>query len=174
MTKKTLVIILIVSLCINLVAIFTLGYYWMEVHRHERGIMPPGIAKGHDWRRSHLREKLDLTEEQVEALNETQEELRSKIHPLMKELFSKREGLLSLLRESEYDSERADNMIREIVSMQVEIESHIFENLRHMKNILSQEQQERFFEMMKERHELTGRMPPFGEMKIHERSRIPE
>lgn len=173
MSKRLLIIILIVSLCINLVAIFTLGYYWLEAHRFERGFMPPPIAQRHDWQRSHLRERLDLTEEQVQALNEAQEELKAKIHPIMEELFSKREELLSLLRESDYDSERADNLIREIVSLQVETETHIFDNLWHMKNILSQEQQERFFEMMEERHEYMGRMPPFGDIKIQERLKRP-
>jgi len=140
MSKKFLVIVLIVSVTINLVAVFTLGYYWWEISSHKRGFMPRLIERTHDWRKSPLRHELNLTEEQIEALNKNQEEMRSQMLPFRQELFAKRKELVKLLEETAPNRQKADSLFKEIVSLQMKLESHVFDNLWRITSILAPEQ----------------------------------
>jgi Spy/CpxP family protein refolding chaperone len=140
MSKKFLIIVLAISVTINLVAVFTLGYYWWEVRSHKKGVMPLWMGRGHDWHESPLKQKLDLTEEQIEALNKNQEEMRSKMLPYREKLFEKRKELMELLREPEPNKTRADSLFKEIVTLQTELEARVFDNLWSVRSILSPEQ----------------------------------
>jgi Spy/CpxP family protein refolding chaperone len=140
MSKKFLIIVLAISVTINLVAVFTLGYYWWEIRSHERGMMPHWMGRGHDWHESPLRHKLNLTEEQIEALNKNQEEMRTKMLPYREELFEKRKALMELLRDTEPNKALADSLFKEIVNLQIELEARVFDNLWYVRSILTPEQ----------------------------------
>jgi Spy/CpxP family protein refolding chaperone len=140
MNKKLLVAILAISVIINLVAIFTLGYYWWEIRSHKRGMMPQWMGRLHGWHESPLRQKLNLTEEQVEVLNKNQEEMRLKMLPYREELFAKRKNLMELLRDTELDRAHADSLFKEIVNLQIELEVRVFDNLWYIRSILTPEQ----------------------------------
>ena len=151
MSKKAITIILIISVAINLVAIFTIGYNWSKVRYYRRDISPMWIDKGHDFGRSILRHKLDLTEDQIDVLNTRHEEMRPKMLSIREELFSKRKELLTLLREPEPNRAKADSIIRDIVSMQIGMEKEVFEHLCQIKDVFTPEQQERFSTLFEQR-----------------------
>jgi Spy/CpxP family protein refolding chaperone len=140
MSKKFLIIVLAISVAINLVAVFTLGYYWWEMRSHRRGSMPQWMGRLHGWHMSPLRHELNLTEEQIEALNKNQEEMKLKMLPFRHELFTKRQELMELLRESESNKEKADSLFKEIVTLQIEVEARVFDNLWFVRSILTPEQ----------------------------------
>lgn len=148
MNKKFLVIILAISVTINLIAIFTLGYYWWEIHSHKRGMMPRWMGRGHDWHESPLRHELNLTVEQIETITSFQEEMRLKILPCREELFTKRRGLMKLLKNGELNKEKADSLFQEIATLQIELESHVFDGLWYIRSILTPEQREKLEALM--------------------------
>jgi len=147
MTQKTLVIILIASVVINLAAVLTFGLYWWDERGPKRGFPPRQMGEKRDWRASRLQERLNLSEEQIRAIDARSEEMRSKTSPLRERLSEKRRDLTALLGEPELDRAKADAILKEISTMQTELEVLAFNNLREIKKILKPEQQERFLEL---------------------------
>lgn len=158
MSRKLLIIALFISVAINLAAVFTISFYWREARIQKRAIRPQWIERVHDWHESPLRRELNLTDEQLEILNKNQQEMRRKMLPYRQELFTKRKELMQLLKETEPNKERADSLFREVVSLQMQLESHIFDHLWHVRSMLTPEQRERLEVLFHERFET--RRPP--------------
>ena len=159
MSKRFLLIALIISFALNLATVATFGYLRWNVHRHRvrvRHGAPLWMNKSFDWDRGHLREKLNLSDEQIEELNAKHEEIRLRTQPLLEELFVKREGLIELLKDAKPDSVTADSLICDIVTLQTELELNIFRHMQKTKEILTTEQQELFMELIEKQ------MPPPG------------
>ncbi len=152
MSKRFLVVLLIISVVINLAAVFTFGYYWWEERGSRRSFASRWPGRGPGWRGSHLIDKLSLTEEQIEVIDRRHEEMRSEMALLMTELFKKRKELMMLLREAEPDKARAGTLLRKIASLQTKVDSHVFESLCEMKDILTPLQKEQFLILLEERH----------------------
>ena len=165
MSKRFLIIAFIISVAINLAAVLTFGYYWWEERSFRRGIASRWVSKGPDWRGSPLRNRLNLTQEQIEAINARHEEMRSRMLPLMDKLFMKRKELMALLRETELDKARVNTLVREIASLQTNVDSKVFENLCQIRDILTPEQQKQFFMLFEERQlfPMGMRRPPWEE-----------
>ncbi len=159
MSKRSLIIVLVISVAINLAAILTFGYHWREGRSYKRDITLRRIDKGRDLRGSLLRQKLNLTEEQMDAINAMHEEMRPKILSLRKKMFTKREELMALLREAEPNKARADSLVKEIASLQAEVEARVFENLCQMRDILTPEQQKQFLQLYERRLHPEGMRP---------------
>lgn len=160
MSKRTLVIILVISVSINLAAILTFGYHWWEVRNFRREMPPRWIDRGPNLRRGLLKHRLDLTEEQIDAINARREEMRPKMRSLRKKMLTKREELSRLMRETEPNREKADSLIREIASLRAEVETRVFESLCQMRNILTPEQQKQFIRLYERRLRPEGMPPP--------------
>lgn len=158
MNKRALVIILLISVAINLVAVFTIGSYWWKAGGHRKDMMPPWIGRGQGWQESLLSRELNLTEEQLEALHENQEEMELKMLPYRQKLFEKRKELMELLKKTEPNKESADSLFREIVALQMELEAHIFDNLWYTRSILTPDQREKLERRMHDVFE--ARRPP--------------
>lgn len=168
MNKKILIIALIISVAINLAAIGTFGYFrWVGQGRFSRirSSIPPWIAKGFDWNKSHLKNKLGLNEEQIEKLNTEQEAMRIKTLPYMKELFDMRNELMSMMKDDKPDSVRADSIFKEIVSVQIALETHVFNNMQKMRDIFTSEQRQILMKLFEEHMP----SPPFEPRMLHER-----
>lgn len=158
MSRKLLVIILLISVAINLAAVFAIGFYWREVRSHKRDIQPRRIERIQDWHESPLRRELNLTEDQLKALSKNQQEMRQKMLPYRQELFIKRKELMELLKKTESNKAQADSLFKEIAALQMELETHVFENLWRIRSMLTPEQRERFEALFHELFE--ARRPP--------------
>jgi len=168
MNKKILIIALIISVAINLAAVGTFCYFrWVGHGRFSRmpGNMPPWIAEGFDWNKSYLKNKLDLTEEQIEKLNTGQEAMRTKALPYMKELFDMQNEFISMMKDDEPDSVRADSIFKEIVSVQIALETQVFKHMQKMREIFTSEQRQILMKLF-EKHMPS---PPFEPRMLHER-----
>jgi Spy/CpxP family protein refolding chaperone len=158
MSKRVLIIILLISVSINCVAVFTIASYWWQARRYKGDVMPLWMERGQGWHRSPLRRELNLTDAQMEALQKNQEEMRQKMLPYRQELFTKRKELMELLKEAEPNRERADSLFREVVALQMELEAHMFDNLWSVRSILTPQQREKLEALMHELFE--ARRPP--------------
>jgi Spy/CpxP family protein refolding chaperone len=114
----------------------------------------------HGWRRSPLRHKLHLDENQLDAIETMREKMHLRIIPMRQELSVKRRELMGLLKESKPDKARLDVLFKEIAHLQAEIELCTFENTYQTKELLNPDQQRQFLELFQRR--LSGRgMPGF-------------
>ena len=165
MSKRFLTIALTISVAINLTAISTFTYYWWKARSFKRYITSSHVSERYGWRRSPLRRKLNLTEDQIEVINKQHEERKARMIPLMEELSEKRTELMTSLRDSEINEARADTLQRQIATLQFKADSQIFENLCQIKDILTPEQQEQFFTLFEKRQLYQKRMyrPPSEE-----------
>lgn len=164
MILKILVVVLIVSVVINLAAVLTFGFYWWNEGSPKRDVSQRGMAEGPDWRASRLGHRLNLTDEQIKAMDAGREEMRSKTSSLQRKLSEKRKELTALLREPELDRARADALFKEIATLQTELEVLAFEKLREVSKILTPEQREQFLELYERRLRMRpgsreGRLP---------------
>lgn len=164
MSKRSLIIILVISVAINLAAILTFGYHWWEARSYKREITSRWIDRGRDLRGSLLRHRLNLTEEQTDAINAMHEEMRPKMVSLREKLFIKREKLIALLRETGPNKARADTLLGDIASLQTELEAQVFEHLCRMKDMLTPEQQKQFLQLYERKSHPGGmRLSPLEE-----------
>jgi len=98
-----------------------------------------------------LSEHLSLSKSQKDKINAMHKPLYTKIAELRTELSQKRRELYKLLKNPEQNREEIDKRIDEIASLQKDIQRESINNLREMKKVLTEEQQDKFFSLIKKR-----------------------
>jgi len=161
MSKKLLIIILLVSVAINLGVIFTFGYNLWQEHNFRRGHGPGPDMMGPmpDWRHSPLRYELNLTDEQIEKLNIIQEEMQPIMSLSMQEMLKTRKELVTLWMESETDSTKADSLFQKLTTAQIEMEKKMLTHLKKISDVLTPEQRKRLFTFF-EKGPMSPKMAP--------------
>ncbi len=155
MSKKVLIVLLIISVAINIAAAVMFGRFLWHIHEFRSHGRPHMMGPFGDWERGFIRDKLNLTDEQVEKLNAMQEELQPEIKPLREELHRIGKEMLLTWRESDPDTIRAESLRLHLINVQREMDEHLFTYLKGVHNVLTQEQREKLFDMMEKRP-----MPP--------------
>lgn len=151
MMSKTLILLLIVSLAVNLAAALTFGYYWWsEKHNTRETVGRWGMDKP-DVKPDILRRRLDLSKEQVERIEKERRALASEMRSLRLESSRARRELMALLEDEDIDRGRADSLLSEVASLQAEIERKVFEHLAEMKGVLTPEQREHLLHLLQRR-----------------------
>jgi Spy/CpxP family protein refolding chaperone len=167
MSNKILIIILIISVAINLAAVFTLGYYWISDTRRTPFVRRPYDRRAEVHHRFIARE-VGLDKAQIEQLNEMREKMAEVMGPIQREIVSRRRELMDLLRQSDPDTARAAMLLKEISTLQTEHERKAFEAFTKVKEMLTPEQQEKLgaiLDIFMQRcpvpdHECPGGPPP--------------
>ncbi len=97
-----------------------------------------------------VKRQLNLSEEQIDKIEEIREKIQSKILPLTQELGAKRKELINLLKkEPEPDREAIKGIFKEIADLQAKIEFLIFEDMfSQMKEVFSPKQRQKFLELL--------------------------
>jgi Spy/CpxP family protein refolding chaperone len=162
MKSKVIILLLVVSLGINIGLIL-----WLTLPRPSpRRIEAYDIR--HGWRKGKLRYRLNLLESQVKAIEAIQETTFGKIWAIRETLTVKRQELINILRESQPDNFKLQQLVKEIADLQTEIELGLAENILALKKVLTPEQQEQFFELFQKR------LGHHGEFKINRRPFSPK
>ncbi len=144
MKSKVITVILIISLGINIGLLASYVYQQITGKKiEERGVSKRG------WRRGRLRHKLKLDENQLKKAEAMQETTYLKINPIRDTLKIRREELTNLLKNSQLDKSKLQNLIKEIANLQAEIELIYSEQIWQMKEVLTSEQQQQFFKLFK-------------------------
>ncbi len=166
MSKKVILIILIVSVAVNIATLCTFGYFWLTRH-HQKGLFifhPPDHIK--NWGKNPMIKKLELTQEQINEIGKMREEMGKGADSLRIELFKRRKELMDILKRDEVDQLGVDSIINEIANLQAQHEKRIMKNFQHIRDILTQEQREKlgeFLHMALEEH----RPPPLPDNGNH-------
>ncbi|MDD5772947.1 MAG: periplasmic heavy metal sensor [bacterium] len=138
MNKKWFMIILVILTIINL---SILGTFIFKRVYHKRGFFPLGREEHF----IHMKKQFHLTDEQVSRMKSSREKYESKIEALSQELKEKRHTLVKELMKESPDSTRVEDMLSLIDSSQSVLQREVVEHLLADKEILTPEQQEKFF-----------------------------
>jgi Spy/CpxP family protein refolding chaperone len=141
MSKRVILIILIVSVTINLATVITFMYFLTSEHRIERPISPRFPDRFHQEHREHLAKELDLQQQQLEELKKMQEEIQLSVREVRQELQKKRHALMAMVHDQDIDQEKVEQLITQIAALQAEHDSRIFSGVMKIKEILTKEQQ---------------------------------
>ena len=145
MKRKLIILGISLLVVINLSALATIGYHRWFGHGE----------KGHHERRhseeSYLYQQLSLSKSQAEKIKSLRESFHLQTDKISSALLKSRTELVELLMASEPDSENINEALREIDSMQSELQKKVIYYLLKEKEILTPEQQQKFFSIIKER-----------------------
>ncbi|MFQ6091566.1 MAG: Spy/CpxP family protein refolding chaperone [bacterium] len=146
MRSKWLILALVFSVAVNGAALVTIGYQWWRSRQPAR----PPI----ELRREILRRQLNLTEDQFRRVRDAQGQVAEEMEAMRKSLRAKRAELVRLLREPDPDRAEIDARLREIATLQADLERRVVDNLLKLKGVLTPEQREKLLSIID--HHLMG------------------
>ncbi|HIE27512.1 TPA: periplasmic heavy metal sensor [Candidatus Poribacteria bacterium] len=137
MRKKLLILVAILLMGFGVSLFATRYQFWRaeKTHRHESGQNSCYFLHKH----------LSLSESQKSNMEALDKPFRSKVNQLKAELRQKRDELSALLLESNPTAENINAKLDEIATLQVELQKVVVAHLLEIKEILTSEQQKRFF-----------------------------
>ena len=149
MNKKPLIVILIISVVINLVAIFTFGFFWREQLRYHNGPapLPPPAIGDRKARLNDLKERFNLSAAQMDTIKVLDSVMRTTMRPVQDTLSAKQEELLSLLKGRTLDQAQVDKLSQEVVSLRATSETRSLGILLRLRNALTPEQRDQLGEL---------------------------
>lgn len=144
MKKKMIIWGVVLLTVINLASLATRAYHrWGDDERRGR----EGRREG----RMSITERLGLTEAQAEQVRQMRSELGDHLAPYREDYREKRDRLYDLLMAPEADRGEIDRIKAQMDSLQVVREAVVFDFILAHKEVLTPEQQTKFFTMIKER-----------------------
>lgn len=147
MKKNLLLIGFVFSLSVNLAALFTVAYNWWS-SRERKFQQKPFVLRDFDER---------LTGPQLEELRNLRRQALAKADSLKQALREQRELLIEELSRPEPNRDRIDEILRDIVQMQFELEKEVIDDLLRLSELLPPKQRERVLNIVKERLRESGR-----------------
>jgi Spy/CpxP family protein refolding chaperone len=153
MGRRVLIVALLVSSAINLVAVFTFGYYWREDIRHRQNRPPPPGFENRNQNLDRLKGRLKLTDAQMDTIRKLQREFRVRTESLGQQAFTERQQLMDRLSDPLLDRTRTDSLFRATVALQDEFEEQVYLNMLQVRSLLNSEQRREMGELL---HTLMG------------------
>ena len=146
MKNRKIVFALILSLAFNMAFLGTLGYRAWKKSKYSKSY----FSRERDGRK-YFHEKLKLTPEQKKHLEEIREEFSPRIRPIRIDLIQRRRALAKLLIENTPDSVEIETRLQDISKLQMDIEREVIHQLLREKDLLPQEEQKRYLNMIARR-----------------------
>jgi Spy/CpxP family protein refolding chaperone len=144
MRSKWLVLILILSLAINAGVLVSMGYHYY-VNASAPSTAPCPMSPGD----SHLYQSLGLSKAQLSKIEPLAQKFHSRLAELGVAMEGKRELLVDLLAKDR-DPASIENLRREMANIQDEIQKGVITHITELKKILDPDQQQRFFDLMRQ------------------------
>ena len=144
MRSKWLIFLLVLSLAINAAVLATMGYHYY-LTASTKTLAPCPVSPGD----GHLYQSLGLSDAQLSKM----EPLARKFHSRLAELGAAMEGRKELLIDllaKDGDPASIENLRREMAGIQDEIQKEVILHITEVKRILDPDQQQRFFDLMRE------------------------
>ena len=144
MRSKWLTFILILSLAVNAAALATMGYYYY-VNASTPSSAPCPMSPGD----SHLYQSLGLSKVQLSKMEPLAQKFHARLAELGALMEEKKETLTDLLQKDS-DPARIENLRKEMAGIQDEIQKEVITHITELKKILDPQQQQRFFDLMRQ------------------------
>lgn len=171
--KKWLIIVLVFSVAVNVAALVTIGIQWSRHSGKYHPLSGPPFSEKHS---EMLHRRLDLSEDQIQKVKETQDRFAEEMETMQNGLRTKREALFRQLRAPEPDRTEIDTLLVEIAALQANVERNVVNHLLEMKDVLTPEQRKKLLSLIDRRFRDHG--PRFGPRKRngfeHRRPEKPE
>ncbi|MCD4813930.1 periplasmic heavy metal sensor [bacterium] len=148
MKAKWLIILLLFSLAINGGIIGTIIYHHVlggKQYRHQNNFLVRAVFG------LKVRNKLNLSQEQNQALKQIRVNARNEISEIREELYQARNELLTALAETEVEQEQIEKHLGNISNLQDQWHEKVVENVLQAKDKLTPEQQKIFMKSIKQR-----------------------
>jgi Spy/CpxP family protein refolding chaperone len=143
MIKPWIIIVIILLSLINLSALGTLIYYRCCPPTASSCIMDKTMDHG-----CYMKEHLNMSEEQAANLSKVEKSSRSITDALAVTMKEKRIKLVEELMKDKPDSSRIEDILRSVDSLQENMQREVVKRLLHEKNVLTPQQQEKFFSLV--------------------------
>ncbi|MFH1941453.1 MAG: periplasmic heavy metal sensor [bacterium] len=163
MKKRFIIFGISLLFIINLSAVSTIGYHRWCRYRSECTYRESLTGE------TAFYEQLSLSEKQIETINPIRHAFLARADRMNSSLCEKRTELLDCLKSAEPDSQKINAVLGQIDSMQADLQKNVIHCLLKEKQILTTEQQQRLFSIIKERmlkcttHQQTSEFNPFIE-----------
>lgn len=144
MRRNGLILILVISLAANVTALATIGYhYYQNTCVLQSGPCPLSSNNG------HLYESLGLSESQLSQVKPLARTFHGSLEEMTGEMSDKRDQLVDLLSQERVDHDRLESVRTQMAAIQGRIEREVISHLLSFKEVLTPEQQSRFFNLMR-------------------------
>ena len=161
MNRKLFVVGLVVSVLINLVAVFTFGSFWREESRR-RNRPPQAPAAGNPQQAlGELKERFQLSDAQMDTMRALFEFRRATQRPVRDRLEAEQAEMLKLLQEPELNQARVDSLLQGVIAAQDSLETGALGVMLRMRNVLTPEQRLRLPELFRDLQQ-AGQQPADG------------
>ena len=144
MKSKLLTVVLVLSLAINAGVLASMGYHYY-VNASTPSSAPCPMSPGD----SHLYQSLGLSKAQLAKMDPIAQKFHARLAELGAAMEGKRELLVDLLAK-DGDSARIEDLRREMAGVQNEIQKEVITHISELKKILDPNQQQRFFDLMRQ------------------------
>jgi Spy/CpxP family protein refolding chaperone len=144
MRSKWLILILILSLAINAGVLVSMGYYYY-VNVSTPSSAPCPMSPGD----SHLYQSLGLSGVQLSKMEPLAQKFHARLAELGARMEEKKEILTNLLQKDS-DPANIENLRKEMAAIQDEIQKEVITHIMESKRILDPNQQQRFFDLMRQ------------------------
>ena len=144
MRSKWLILILILSLAINSAVLAAVGYHYYRDASNTPSAPCP-MSPGD----SHLYQSLGLSNLQLSKMEPLAQKFHEQLAELGVRMEEKKETLTDLLQKDS-DPASIENLRKEMVGIQDEIQKEVIVHILESKKILDPKQQQRFFDLMRQ------------------------
>ncbi len=144
MRPKWLTIILILSLGVNAAVLVTIGYHYF-VNASTTSSAPCPMSPGD----AHLYQSLGLSKVQLSKMEPLAQKFHARLAELGSAMEEKKELLVTLLQKNS-DPVKIENLRKEMAGIQGETQKEVITHITELKKILDPEQQQRFFNLMRQ------------------------
>jgi Spy/CpxP family protein refolding chaperone len=143
MSKKLLVTLLVVSVAVNLLAVFALGAYFRQSTRPPK----PPTQEERALALDQLRERFGLTEAQMETMRVLHKYRHDNVRPVRDRLEAMQTEMLQLLQAPELDRPRVDSLLGAMTAARDSMEQMALDVMLRMRGVLTTEQMARLPEL---------------------------
>ncbi len=144
MKSKWLTVVLVLSLAVNAGILATMGYSY-----YRSNSLPPSGPCPMSPGDSHLYQALGLSKAQLTRMDPLAQKFHGRLAELGAAMEEKKEVLVTLLQNNS-DPAKIENLRREMAGIQDEIQKEVITHITELKNILNPDQQQRFFDLMRQ------------------------
>jgi len=144
MRSKWLILILILSLAINAGVLVSMGYHYY-VNASTPSSAPCPMSPGD----SHLYQSLGLSNLQLSKMEPLAQKFHERLAELGARMEEKKETLTNLLQKDS-DPASIENLRKEMAGIQDDIQKEVITHIFESKKILDPNQQQRFFDLMRQ------------------------
>lgn len=159
MKKRITIYLVIIVTLVNLSSLGTIIYFkWNEKDNVPISVLPAS-------RFEIIKEKLELTPEQLEQFEKIRAEFHSRLDSLDARFSSLRKEMLSeIWKAQKPDSRKVENILQQFSQLQLETQRWIVQHFYKFKEVLTPEQAEKFYKIVSERFPGQQRNPGLRQM----------